>query len=42
METEEPPGARGLAACCGCIFFVLFILIIIELVNKFVYIDSIW
>ncbi len=36
MEDEEPPGARGLAVCCGCFFFVLLVLATIELVNKYV------
>jgi len=42
MEDEEPPGARGLATCCGCVFFVLLVLVTIELVNKLVYIDGLW
>lgn len=42
MEDEEPPGARGLATCCGCVFFVLLLMATIELGNKFVYIDELW
>lgn len=39
---EEPLGAKCLAFCCGCVFFVILILVVEEFVNKYVYIEDLW